>query len=99
MNAGQLSAEASKNLQEFNAILVRTNALLARLEGEQGLFHHAERSADAIGDVARSARTLGPELELTLREIRGAARSIKRLADELERDPDMLIKGKAVKTQ
>ncbi len=97
MNAGQLSADASKNLQEFNAILVRTNALLARLDGEHGLFHNAERSADAIGDVARGARSLGPELELTLREVRGAARSIKRLADALERDPDMLLKGKATR--
>lgn len=95
LNAGQLSADASKNLQEFNAVLVRTNALLARLDGEQGLFRNAERSALAIGDVAWGARTLGPELELTLREVRGAARSIKRLADALERDPDMLLKGKA----
>ena len=97
MNTAQLSGEASKNLQEFNVILVRTSALLARLDGEQGLFHNAERSADAIGEVARGARTLGPEMELTLREVRGAARSIKRLADELERDPDMLLKGRAVR--
>lgn len=99
MNTAQLSAEAAKNLQEFNVILVRTSGLLARLDGEQGLFHNAERSADAIGEVARGARTLGPELELTLREVRGAARSIKRLADELERDPDMLLKGRAVRKQ
>jgi paraquat-inducible protein B len=99
MNTAQLSAEAAKNLQEFNLILVRTSALLARLDGEQGLFHNAERSADAIGEVARGARTLGPEMELTLREVRGAARSIKRLADELERDPDMLLKGRAVRKQ
>lgn len=97
LNTGQLSSEADRNLKEFNGVLVRTNALLARLDGEQGLFHNAERSADAIGDVARNARTLGPELELTLREVRAAARSIKRLADELERDPDMLLKGRAAK--
>ncbi len=97
VNAAQLSAEAEKNLKEFNGVLVRTNALLTRLDSEQGLFRNAERSADAIGEVARNARSLGPELELTLREIRGAARSIKRLADELERDPDMLLKGRAAK--
>jgi paraquat-inducible protein B len=97
INAARLSSEAEKNLKEFNAILVRTNALLTRLDSEQGLFRNAERSADAIGEVARNARSLGPELELTLREIRGAARSIKRLADELERDPDMLLKGRAGK--
>jgi phospholipid/cholesterol/gamma-HCH transport system substrate-binding protein len=95
MNTGQLSSEAEKNLKEFNAILVRTGGLLARLESEQGLLHNAERSADAIGEVARGASALGPELELTLREIRAAARSIKHFVDALERDPDMLLKGRA----
>ena len=96
-DAAGLSSEADKNLKEFNGVLVRTNALLARLDGEQGLFHNAERSADAIGEVARGARSLGPELELTLREVRAAAHSIKRLADDLDRDPDMLLKGRAQK--
>lgn len=99
LNAGQLSSEAEKNLKEFNGLLVRTNALLSRLDGEQGFFHNAERSADAIGEVARGARSLGPELELTLREVRGAAHSIKRLADDLDRDPDMLLKGRAQKVK
>jgi phospholipid/cholesterol/gamma-HCH transport system substrate-binding protein len=99
LNLGQLSSEADANLKEFNGLLVRTNALLTRLDGEKGLFHNAERSADAIGDVARGARSLGPELELTLREVRAAAHSIKRLADDLDRDPDMLLKGRAQKAK
>lgn len=98
VNAAQLSSSADQNLKELNAVLVRTNALLTRLDGEQGLFRTAERSSEAIGEVARNARSLGPELELTLREIRGAARSVKRLADELERDPDMLLKGRAARS-
>jgi phospholipid/cholesterol/gamma-HCH transport system substrate-binding protein len=98
-NAAHLSSEAEKNLKEFNGVLIRTNALLSRLDSEQGLFRQAERSADAIGEVARGARSLGPELELTLREIRGAAHSIKRLADDLDRDPDMLLKGRAQKAK
>ncbi len=97
LNAAQLSREAEQNLKDFSGVLARTNALLTRLDSEQGLFHHAERSADAIGEVARGARSLGPELELTLREVRGAAHSIKRLADDLDRDPDMLLKGRAQK--
>ena len=49
MNTAQLSSDAAKNLREFNVILVRTSALLARLDGEQGLFHNAERSAGRSG--------------------------------------------------
>ena len=99
LNAAQLSSEANKNLVAFNGILLRTDALLARLDGEQGLFRNAERSADAIGEVARGARSFGPELEATLREVRGAAHSIKRFADDLDRDPDMLLKGRARSAQ
>jgi hypothetical protein len=48
-----------------------------------------------MNEVARGAQTVGPELELTMREVRGAARSIRRFVDALERDPDMLLKGRA----
>jgi len=34
-------------------------------------------------------------LEATLHDVRGAARSIQRFVDALERDPDMLLKGRA----
>jgi hypothetical protein len=55
----------------------------------------AERTANSMNEVARGAQSVGPELELTLREVRGAARSIRRFTDALERDPDMLLKGRA----
>jgi hypothetical protein len=55
----------------------------------------AQRTVDSLGEVARGAHSLGPELELTLRDVRGAARSIRRFADALEQDPDMLLKGRA----
>jgi phospholipid/cholesterol/gamma-HCH transport system substrate-binding protein len=95
MNAEELSTSAQASLLELNSLLVRSNALLTRLDGEQGLLRNAERGVAALGEVARGARTVGPEAELTLREVRGAARSIKRLADALERDPDMLLKGRS----
>lgn len=95
MDARAVSAGALETLDKLNLLLARSDTLLERLEGEEGLIRVSERGAVAIGEVARGARTVGPELELTLREVRGAARSIKRLADTLERDPDMLLKGRA----
>ena len=56
---------------------------------------NAERATNSLNEVARGAQAVGPEMELTLREVRGAAHSIRRLADQLERDPDMLVKGRA----
>jgi hypothetical protein len=65
------------------------------LDSEQGLMRSAERAADSLNEVARGAQSVGPEFELTLREVRNAARSIRHFSDSLERDPDMLLKGRA----
>jgi phospholipid/cholesterol/gamma-HCH transport system substrate-binding protein len=95
LNAGQLSTEARHGLAEVNQTLTNVNRLLDRLESDQGLLRSAERAANSIDEVARGAQSVGPELELTLREVRGAARSIRHFVDALERDPDMLLKGRA----
>lgn len=95
MRTAELSKSAEQSLATLDALLARSDALMARLESKTGLLSNAERGVVAMSEVAIGARTVGPELELTLREVRGAARSIKRLADALERDPDMLLKGRA----
>jgi paraquat-inducible protein B len=95
MQAPELSREVRQTLVAFNGTLGKVNRLLERVDGEQGLIRSAQATADSLAEVARGSGSLGPELELTLREVRGAARSIRRFADTLERDPDMLLKGRA----
>lgn len=95
VNAAALSASAEKNLAELNRALTGVNGLLDRLDQDRGLVESAEMAAKSMSEVARGAQAVGPELELTLREVRGAARSIRRFVDALERDPDMLLKGRA----
>jgi phospholipid/cholesterol/gamma-HCH transport system substrate-binding protein len=95
LDAGELSADAKQGLGELNRTLASANRLLERLESDQGLMKSAERAANSLNEVARGAQSVGPELELTMREVRGAARSLRRFIDALERDPDMLLKGRA----
>jgi paraquat-inducible protein B len=95
MQAGELSREVQKNLATFNVTMTRVNDLLEHLDGDRGLMASAQQTSEAMAEVARGAQSLGPELELTLREVRGSARSIRRFVDALERDPDMLLKGRA----
>jgi len=95
LDAAALSREVRQTLVTFNASLGRVNHLMDRLESKQGLVGSAERSLGALGEVALGAQSLGGELESTLRDVRGAARSIQRFTDALERDPDMLLKGRA----
>jgi paraquat-inducible protein B len=95
LNAGGLSAHADQSMATFDQTLAATNQLLSRLDSDQGLVRSAERAANSMNEVARGAQAVGPELELTLREVRDAARSIHHFVDALDRDPDMLLKGRA----
>ncbi len=95
LHAREVSDSVQQSLTAFNASIARVNQLLERLDSDQGLLMSARRAADSVSEVARGSQSLGPELELTLREVRGAARSIRRFAETLEREPDMLFKGRA----
>ena len=95
LRAGELSAAVRQSLGAFDQTTARVTRLIDRLEQPDGVLASAERSLALVGEVARGSSSLGPELELTLREVRGAARSLRRFTDALERDPDMLLKGRA----
>jgi paraquat-inducible protein B len=90
----KLSTQARDALALLNGTIERTNTLLTRLDGDRGLLASAQRATDAVGDVAVNARGLGPELEETLRDVQEFSGAIQRVADALERDPDMLLKGR-----
>jgi ABC-type transporter Mla subunit MlaD len=94
-NLGKLSGEAGKTIAELNVAVTRLGNVLERIDGEQGLLASAQRATDSIGDLAGGAKGLGSELEDTLRDVREAVDSIQRLADSLDTDSDMLLKGRA----
>lgn len=95
LDTKELASGIKHTLTSFDETLQRTNRVLERLESEQGLLRSAEKAVQSLEDVARGGNALGPELEGTLREVRSAARSVRGFADTLERDPDMLLKGRA----
>jgi hypothetical protein len=95
LDAGALSERATHSLASMDQTLAHVDQVLSRLEGDKGLLQGAERVTNSLNEVARGAQSVGPELELTLREVRGAARSVHHFMDALQRDPDMLLKGKA----
>jgi ABC-type transporter Mla subunit MlaD len=95
LDTAGLSASVKQSLGAFEQTLQRANHLIERLESDQGVISSAERAVQSLDEVARGSNAIGPELESTLREVRAAARSIRRFADTLERDPDMLLKGRA----
>ncbi len=95
VQADKLSAETQKTLAELQTTMGHVNTMLARANAEDGLYASAERASFMVGDAARNASGASRELESTMRAMQDAASSIQRLTDALERDSDMLIKGRA----
>ncbi len=90
-----LSGESRRAMANLNKTLTKAQAALDQVNGEQGLLASVQRTSDSLGDVAVNTRSLGPELEETVRDLREAAGSFRQLVQALEGDSDMLIKGRA----
>lgn len=86
---------SARTLDELQQALSRVNGVLDRVDGEDGLLSSANRAAHAMSELGRGTSRTTRELESTMRGIREAADAIRVLADTLERDPDMLLKGRA----
>ncbi|HTB76909.1 MAG TPA: MlaD family protein [Polyangiaceae bacterium] len=69
--------------------------LLKGLDSDHGLLATTERSVSSFGEVGRNVAGATRDLDATLGEIREAAAAFRQLADELEREPDVLLKGRA----
>jgi len=92
-----LPARAAKLVDNLNIALTKVNQVLDRVDGDTGLIATASRTTRTLGDLGQSASGATQRLDTTLRDLREAAEAIRELADTLERDPDMLLKGRAIK--
>ena len=91
----ELSADARTTLQNVSATMTKVQAVLDRFDGDRGLVASVQRATDSVGEAAGSAQLIGDDLSGTLREVRETAASLRQLLDALERDSDMLLKGRA----
>lgn len=92
VDAQRLPERAAGTFDRLNTAVNKMSKVLDRIDGETGLVAIAQRS---IGDVGKSATGVSRELDDTLRDIREAASALRTLAESLDRDPDMLLKGRA----
>ena len=95
VDATELSSSVQVAMQHLNAVTAQMQQILARFDGDRGVLSSVQRASDSMGDVAVSARGLGPELGQTMRDLRDTADAVRQLADALETDSDMLLKGRS----
>jgi ABC-type transporter Mla subunit MlaD len=96
----RLSAERTpetlaRAVGELDAALSSLRALLEGLGSEQGLLARTGKAVDALAGTAQASSPLGRQLEDTLRDAQNTLAAIRRLADTVEREPDVLLKGRA----
>jgi paraquat-inducible protein B len=88
--------ELRTTLVALSKTVAGIDGVVERINAKDGVLVNAEDSLIAIRRVALGVQAMTPELDAALKEVNSAARSFRRLADGLEREPDMLIKGRRV---
>lgn len=97
-----LSGDASATLADAQKLIADTQKVILRLDAQIEPLSRSFRSAgDSATETLRSVdravegdSRLGYEMVRALRDVADAARSLKTLADYLERHPDSLLRGK-----
>jgi paraquat-inducible protein B len=93
----RLGEKTASTLSLLHAAAERTNTVLEEIGGRGGLLASAKEATNAFRDVGRAGHGTQRELEATLRTVSEAAEALRALIESLERDPDMLLKGKTVR--
>ncbi len=86
--------KAARALDDARGAVGKVDRVLERLDGEQGLLASMGRATDAVGQVGRRVSSSTRDLDQALDELRDAAQAIRSLAEDIDRDPDMLLKGR-----
>jgi len=102
-------ANLEESLENLNRLLASTSTLMAVLSKDapalssdlrdtlvemRDTFRHASTTLETLNNAASPSGEIGSQLQDALKEVSTAARSIRLMADYLERHPEALLKGK-----
>lgn len=95
-NLGELAAKAG-HLLDATQQAVGSIGSIARGAARANVPRTLAKTLGSVEDLGRRAYDVSAELENTLRDIGDAARGLRDFIDTLEREPDILLKGRARK--
>ena len=91
----ELPARAGRAIDELHETVAGTKDLVAKVGELATVLVSARRAFDAFGDLGVAAGGTTDQLDQTLRTLDEAAAALRDFVDALDRDPDMLVKGRA----
>jgi len=95
LDRARLGDRAAQTLDRLDGAVGRLTGAIDQVGGDHGLIARAQRAVDSLGRFGAGASGSTAELERVLREIGDAALAFRELVEDIDRDPDMLIKGRA----
>jgi paraquat-inducible protein B len=95
IDAAALPERSANTLDDMQRAIAKVNTVLDRVDGDAGLVASASRAAESIEDLGNGTRRTTRQLDASMRTIQEAADAIRLLAETLEREPDMLLKGRS----
>ena len=95
LERGEVPTKIETTLASLDRVAARLEAVLDDVQGNDGLIASARRATDSVGDLGRATLESTTGLERTLREVGDAARAVRGFVEALNRQPDMLVKGRA----
>ena len=87
----QVPSRTGATIKGLQVAVDKMNGVLDRMDGASGLVATAQRS---VGEAGRSTTATAHNLDRVLDEIREAASAVRSLAEQIEREPDSLLKGR-----
>ncbi len=95
VDGARIPDKTAATLDDLGGAVAKINMVLEGLGGENGLIASTQRVTESVGDLGRATSGSAARLERTLRDLDDAAVAVRGLADAIDRDPDMLVKGRA----
>ncbi len=95
----EIGNELRVAMQHLSKTMAHLEALTQNLDkevapGATAALRHAEKTLTKVDRLLDAESPMGHEMKNALKELAGAARSIRTLSDYLERHPEALIRGK-----
>jgi phospholipid/cholesterol/gamma-HCH transport system substrate-binding protein len=95
LDRAEVPEKLATAVDRFDRAATQLNQLLAQVDGADGLVASARRATDSVGELGRRTLESTGGLDDTLRDLGDAARAVRAFMEQLEREPDMLVKGRA----